>query len=63
MHSWFAANGIPLSEGQGTFSLVTDNHNGTYTATFKGTVAGNNTISATLDGQKVTSTAVSITVI
>jgi len=51
-----------IDGGQGTFSLVSDNHNGTYTATFKGTVAGSNTISATLDGQDLTSTAASITV-
>ena len=48
--------------GLGTFSLVTDNHNGTYTATFKGTVAGSNAIAAKINGQNVTSTAPSITI-
>jgi adhesin/invasin len=47
---------------QGTFSSVTDNSNGTYTATFTGTTAGANTITATIDGQTVTSAAPSITV-
>jgi hypothetical protein len=41
--------------GQGTFSSVTDNGDGTYTATFTGTVAGDNTIVATLNTQPVTS--------
>lgn len=43
--------------GKGTFSAVTDNGNGTYTATFTGTLAGKNTIEATMDGHIVTSTA------
>jgi adhesin/invasin len=50
------------SGGQGTFSSVTDNGNGTYTATFTGTLAGSNTITATIDGSVVTSTAPSIKV-
>jgi hypothetical protein len=50
------------SGGQGTFSSVTDNHNGTYTATFTGTIAGSNTVIATIGGFKVTSIAPSITV-
>ena len=45
------------SGGQGTFGSVTDNHNGTYTATFTGTIAGANTIKATIGGNAVTSTA------
>ncbi|HEV3440258.1 MAG TPA: Ig-like domain-containing protein, partial [Gemmata sp.] len=52
-----------IGGGQGTFSSVTDNHNGTYTATFKGTVAGSNTIEAEIGGQDVTSTAPSITIL
>jgi hypothetical protein len=43
--------------GRGTISSVTDNHNGTYTATFIGTVDGSNTIEATIGGSPVTSTA------
>jgi adhesin/invasin len=50
------------SGGQGTFSSVTDNGNGTYTATFTGTLAGANTITATINGQAVTSPAPSISV-
>jgi hypothetical protein len=48
--------------GQGTFSAVTDNHNGTYTATFSGTTAGSNTITATVNGQPLTSSAPTVTV-
>jgi adhesin/invasin len=48
---------------QGTFGAVTDNHNGTYTATFTGSTAGTNTITATLGGQALTSTAPTITVV
>ncbi len=43
--------------GQGTFGKVTDNKNGTYTATFTGTTAGANTITATIGSARVTSTA------
>ncbi len=43
--------------GRGTISSVTDNGNGTYTATFIGTVDGSNTIEATIGGSPVTSTA------
>src|SRR5439155_1211390 len=50
------------SGGQGTFSAVTDNANGTYTATFKGITAGSNTVTATIGGNAVTSTAPAITV-
>jgi adhesin/invasin len=45
------------SGGQGTFGAVTDNHNGTYTATFTGTIAGANIVTATIGGQAVTSIA------
>jgi adhesin/invasin len=50
------------SGATGTLSAVTDNKNGTYTATFTGIRAGANTITATLDGQPLSSTAPSITV-
>ena len=49
--------------GSGTFSSVTDNGDGTYTATFTGTIAGANTITATIDGTALTSTAPSITIV
>jgi RHS repeat-associated protein len=49
--------------GQGTFSAVTDNGNGTYTATFTATVTGINTIEAEVSGKKVTSTPASITIL
>jgi hypothetical protein len=39
--------------GQGTFSAVKFNKNGTYTATFTGSTVGTNTIDATIDGQTV----------
>jgi hypothetical protein len=48
--------------GQGTFGPVTDNNNGTYTATFTGTTVGTNTISATVGGQALTSTPAAITI-
>jgi RHS repeat-associated protein len=48
--------------GQGAFGPVTDEGNGTYTATFTGTLAGVNTIRATIDGAAVTSPAPSIEV-
>lgn len=41
----------------GSFSVVTDHHNGTYTATFTSIAMGNDSITATLGGVKVTSTA------
>jgi adhesin/invasin len=46
----------------GTFGPVTDNHNGTYTATFTASTVGSNTIKATLNSQAVTTTAPTITV-
>jgi hypothetical protein len=47
------------SGSAGTLSSVTDNHNGTYTATFTGTSPGSDTITATIggDSNKVISTA------
>ncbi len=43
-------------------AAVTDNGNGTYTATFTGTTAGTNTITATINGQPVTTPAPTVTV-
>ncbi len=54
--------GLGGGSGSGTFSPVMDNGNGTYTATFTATVAGNNTITATIGGLAVTSTPPAITV-
>jgi hypothetical protein len=49
--------------GQGTFGPVVDHGNGTYTATFTGTLVGSNAITATIDGSKVTSVAPTVKVI
>jgi N-acetylneuraminic acid mutarotase len=54
--------GLGAGTGSGTFSNLTDNHNGTYAATFTGTSAGPIVITATLNGQPVTSTLPTITV-
>ena len=54
--------GLGSSAGQGTFSDVTDNGNGTYTATFTATVAGKNTITAMIGGNSVTSKSPAVTV-
>jgi hypothetical protein len=43
--------------GQGTFSSVTNNYNGTYSATLTATTPGTNVIEAMIAGEKVTSTA------
>ncbi len=48
--------------GQGKFGSVKDNKNGSYTATFTGTLAGANTITATIGGVKLTSAAAPISV-
>jgi hypothetical protein len=48
--------------GQGKFGTVTDMKDGTCTVTFTGTTAGTNTITATIGGKAVTSTAPTITV-
>jgi adhesin/invasin len=53
---------VSTSGGQGTFSTVTDNHNGTYTANFKGMVAGNNEITAEIDDKVLTSSPVAFTI-
>jgi adhesin/invasin len=52
-----------IGTGQGTFGTVTDNANGTYTATFTGTTAGTNTIRATLNGTTVSTVAPTITIV
>ncbi|MBS0264087.1 MAG: hypothetical protein JSS02_19280, partial [Planctomycetes bacterium] len=49
--------------GKGTFGQVTDNHDGTYTATFTGSTTGANTITATVGGAAVSSPAPSVTVV
>jgi hypothetical protein len=48
---------LGTGSAQGTFSSVTDNGDGTYTATFTGNTAGTNIITATINGQAVASTA------
>ena len=50
------------SGGLGTFGSVTDIGNGTYSATFTSTIAGSNTVTATINGQAVTSPAPAIAV-
>jgi N-acetylneuraminic acid mutarotase len=63
--------GLPFSFGlgagasSGTFSNLTDNHNGTYSSTFTGMtsfIASTFTITATLNGQPITSPLPTITV-
>ncbi|MHC5537132.1 beta strand repeat-containing protein [Singulisphaera rosea] len=55
--------GLGGSGSSGTFSTVTDNGNGTYTATLTGTGVGSaRTITATINGQAVTSVMPTITV-
>lgn len=51
------AFGLGSGNGRGTFSGVTDNGDGTYTAMFTGITAGANTITATINGQPVTTQA------
>jgi len=48
--------------GKGIFSSVPDNHSGTYTATFKGTVDGSNEIAAEIGSKLITSAPASITI-
>jgi hypothetical protein len=56
--------GLSGGSSLGTFGTVTDNHDGTYTATFTGgTTLGTATVTATIDGTALTSTAPSITVV
>jgi hypothetical protein len=56
------AFGLGAGSTGGTISGVTDNGNGTYTATFSASTAGNNTITATIGGQTVTSQSPTVTV-
>ena len=48
--------------GHGTFSVVSDNGNGTYSAVLTGMQAGSNTIVATINSKRLTSKAPSIAV-
>ncbi len=57
------AFGLAAGSAGGTFSAVTDNGNGTYTATFTATKAGSNTVTATIGGTAVTSTLPAVTVV
>ena len=54
--------GLGTGTGSGTFSTVTNNGDGTYSATFTGTTAGDDIITATIDGQALTSLAPTILV-
>ena len=56
------AFGLGTGTARGTFSAVTDHGNGTYTATFTATVAGKNTITATVAARAVTSKSPTVTV-
>ncbi len=49
--------GLGSGGASGTFGSVTNNHDGTYTAVFTGTLAGTKTLTATINTQAVTSTA------
>ena len=48
--------GLGAGSASGTFGSVTDNHDGTYTDIFTGSIAGVNLITATINTQAVTST-------
>ncbi len=54
--------GLGAGSATGSFGAVTDNGNGTYTATFTGLLAGTNTIPATINTPAVTATPPTITV-
>ena len=47
---------VLAGNGSQTFSAITDNNNGTYTATISNTVTESVTISATVDGESLTNT-------
>ena len=55
--------GLGGGSGGGSFSGVTDNNDGTYTAIFTGTAVESNMITATINGQAVTSTQPTITIV
>ncbi len=59
---WTVAFALGSGAGSGTFGPVTDNGNGTYTATFSAQSVGTNTISATVDGFTISSAAAPITI-
>jgi len=54
--------GLKTGSAGGTFGTVTNNGMGTYTVTFTPTAAGKDTITATINGQLVTSTPPKVTV-
>ncbi|WP_168218900.1 IPT/TIG domain-containing protein [Limnoglobus roseus] len=60
------AGGLPvafiITVGEGNIGAVTDNNNGTYTATYTATAAGPVSLTATVGNQMVTSAAVEISV-
>jgi hypothetical protein len=56
------AFGLAGTSTGGSFSAVTDNGNGTYTATFTPTITGNDIITATIGNQPVTSALPSVNV-
>jgi adhesin/invasin len=56
------AFGLGSGTGTGTFGPVTDNGDGTYQTVFTGTMVGGNTITATIDGQPLTTAAPAMTV-
>ncbi len=56
------AFGLGTGTGAGTLGVVTDHGDGTYTATFTGTAAGRVPLTATINGQAVTSTVPTVTV-
>ncbi|MBS0264713.1 MAG: hypothetical protein JSS02_22450, partial [Planctomycetes bacterium] len=53
---------VNAAGGSGTFSTITDNQDGTYTALFTGTTAGTNAIKGSLNGGGLTSVAPSVLV-
>jgi hypothetical protein len=54
---------VNATGGDGTFCTVTDNKNDTYTAMFKGTVAGTNEIMTEIGTDDVTSNPATITIL
>ena len=54
--------GLGAGAASGMFGAVTDNHNGTYSATFTGVLAGTNTVTATINSQGLTAAAPTVTV-
>ncbi len=54
--------GLGDGSASGTFGPVTDNGDATYSAVFTGTIAGNNTITAAINGQPVTTQAPTVAI-